>query len=181
MEPARLRCHNVAMDSKLHCSSTYNHIGSKRRLPETGEMVSDWPNQVVALTDLAVALEAAASRMSRDVLDVLEEGDPGAATSATSSLDCGSNDDVEDFRDLPVVDVATEDRAICGFGRGGNLSAAGLTALLFATLHGLLFGGEAGRSLTGVSALRGCFPDGVADLVLRLPSIEVRSMTDGCL
>jgi hypothetical protein len=131
---------------------------------------------VVASTDLAVALDAAASRMSRDVLDVLEEGDPGAATSATSSLDCGSNDDVEDFRDLPVVDVATEDRSICGFGRGGNLSVAGLAALLFATLHGLLFGGEAGRSLTGVSALRGCFADGVADLVLRLPSIEVRSM-----
>lgn len=35
MEPARLRCHNVAMDSKLHGSSTYNHIGSKRGLPET--------------------------------------------------------------------------------------------------------------------------------------------------
>lgn len=130
--------------------------------------------------------------MSRDVLDVLEEGDAGAATSATSSLDCSSYDDVEDFRDVPVVDVATEDKASCGFGRGGNLSMVGLAALLFAKLHGLLFGGEAGRSLTGVSALRGCFvdgvsalrgcfADGVADLVLRLPSIEVRSMAGNCL
>lgn len=139
-------------------------------------MVSDWPNQVVVFTDLAVALDAAASRMSRDVLDVLDEGDPGTATTAASSLDCGSNDDIEDFRDLPVVDVATEDSAICGFGRGGKLSVAGLAALLFATLHGLLLGGEAGRSLTGVSPFRGHFADGVADLVLRLPSIEVRSM-----
>lgn len=119
--------------------------------------------------------------MSRDVLDVWEEGDAGAATSATSSLDCGSNEDVEDFLDVPVVGVATEDGGFCGFGRGGNFSAVVLAALLLRALHGLLFGGEAGRSLTGVSALRGCFADGVAELVLRLPSIEVRSMTSGCL
>lgn len=34
------------MDSKLHGSSTYNHIGTKRRLPEADSMVSNWPKQV---------------------------------------------------------------------------------------------------------------------------------------
>jgi hypothetical protein len=91
-----------------------------------------------------------------------------------------SFNDMEDSLDASAVGVLTGDHGDCGFGRGGNMPLREAVAVFFVELHGLLFGGDAGRKLGGVSAsdLRKSLMGGrAAFLFLRRPSMGALSMT----